>query len=265
MTWKEIEKLHHKEDRGSYVRSESGTYDIIEAVNKLIDSHNTDSKSDYEKKQDGTWCDFCGKMHTGQCKKGDIDSDRKCCNQCRGGWSEIGNQFGCLKVDCSCHSVPAEKCSCLEDNKLSQALCKVHGKNNSDRVDIAWKERFVEKGADIEHDRWARWQKYMFSKGVVDSDGVFHLPKEFVDRWFRQVDTPYSELSEPEKESDRKETRNYLPLVQSERELLLKELIDEIEKMRKDFFVFDDERKVISCVSHNSALKEIQELIRKKM
>lgn len=50
-----------------------------------------------------------------------------------------------------------------------------------------------------------------------------------------------------------------------ERKLLLKELIDEIEKMRKDFFVFDDERKVISCVSHNSALKEIQELIRKKM
>jgi hypothetical protein len=77
-----------------------------------------------------------------------------------------------------------------------------------------WVESFVEKGADIEHDRWARWQKYMFSKGTVDENGVFHLPKDFVDRWFRQIDTPYSELSEPEKESDRKETRNYLPLIQ---------------------------------------------------
>ena len=25
-------------------------------------------------------------------------------------------------------------------------------------------EEFVEKGANLEHDRWARWQKYMFSK-----------------------------------------------------------------------------------------------------
>lgn len=76
-----------------------------------------------------------------------------------------------------------------------------------------WVNDFVEKGAALEHDRWARRQAYMFSKGTVDSDGVFHLPKEFTDRWFRQVNTPYSELSEPEKESDRKETREYLPLV----------------------------------------------------
>lgn len=74
-------------------------------------------------------------------------------------------------------------------------------------------EKFVEDGASLEHERWARWQKYMFSKGTVDSDGIFHLPKEFVDRWFRKIDTPYSELSESEKESDRKETRNYLPLI----------------------------------------------------
>ena len=78
---------------------------------------------------------------------------------------------------------------------------------------MEWEKEFVEKGADIEHDRWARWQKYMFSKGVVGPDGEFHLPEELVDRWFRQIDTPYSELSESEKESDRKETRNYLSLI----------------------------------------------------
>lgn len=207
-----------------------------------------------------------------------INESEKECQCCDG---ECNHDDCCGKIDencktdCTCHSVPAEKCSCLEDNKLSQALCKVHGKNNSDRVDITWKERFVEKGADIEHDRWARWQKYMFSKGVVDSDGVFHLPKEFVDRWFRQVDTPYSELSEPEKESDRKETRNYLPLVQSERELLLKELIDEIENMKEneEFSEHDLERattpNVINLlarqVGRNHALTEVKELIRKKM
>ena len=79
-----------------------------------------------------------------------------------------------------------------------------------------WEEEVVEKGAEMEHDRWSGWQKHMFSKGTVDENGVFHLPKEFVDRWFRQIDTPYSELSESEKESDRKETRNYIPLVQQQ-------------------------------------------------
>ena len=83
-----------------------------------------------------------------------------------------------------------------------------------------WEEEFVEKGADLEHDRWARWQEYMFSKmseQFITSWGKngFVLPQEFVDRWFRQIDTPYSELSEEEKESDRKETRNYLPLINS--------------------------------------------------
>lgn len=81
---------------------------------------------------------------------------------------------------------------------------------------------FVEKGADLEHDRWSRWQKYMMSKMVEEErfengqhfkTGNYILPKEFVERWFRQIDTSYKDLSEPEKESDRKETRNYLPLL----------------------------------------------------
>lgn len=102
---------------------------------------------------------------------------------------------------------------------------------------IEWESEFVESGASIEHDRWARWQKYMFSKGTVDENGVFHLPKEFVDRWFRQIDTHYSELSEAEKESDRKESRTYIPLVQqaittavAKRE---KELVEEVEKWKE--------------------------------
>lgn len=76
-------------------------------------------------------------------------------------------------------------------------------------------DEFVEKGAELEHDRWARWQKYMFSKGRIDTEsGGLIIPKELVDRWTRQIDTPYSELSEEEKESDRKETRHYIPLLQ---------------------------------------------------
>lgn len=106
-------------------------------------------------------------------------------------------------------------------------------------------EEFVEKGADIEHERWARWQKYMFSKmyevkGIGgEPTGEMVLPKEFVDRWFRQIDTPYSELSEPEKESDRKETRNYLPLVKH----AIESLLDEVESRC-------EERKYVSQNKH---------------
>ena len=97
---------------------------------------------------------------------------------------------------------------------------------------------FVEKGADIEHDRWARWQKYMFSKMIEEEKfeegshfktGNYILPKEFVDRWFRQIDTKYADLSEAEKESDRKETRNYLPLLRTQTIALIEKIAEEVE------------------------------------
>lgn len=73
--------------------------------------------------------------------------------------------------------------------------------------------KFIEKGSDLEHDRWARWQAYLHSKLIIHESGLIELPQELYKRWERQIVTPYSELSEEEKESDRKETRNYLPLV----------------------------------------------------
>lgn len=84
-------------------------------------------------------------------------------------------------------------------------------------------KEFIERGAAIEHDRWARWQKYMFSKSFIVADpdimtieqGDLVIPKEFVDKWFRQIDTKYADLSEDEKESDRKETRAYIPIIRS--------------------------------------------------
>ena len=81
-------------------------------------------------------------------------------------------------------------------------------------------ERFVEKGADLEHDRWARWQRYLFSKSERTKNGYL-IPKELCERWQRQINTPYEKLSEQEKESDRKEVRKYLPLIN---EMRIKEL-----------------------------------------
>ena len=81
-----------------------------------------------------------------------------------------------------------------------------------------WIEEFIEKGADLEHDRWAKWQEYMHSK-VYDSSESLNphlkvIPTESYNRWERQIKTKYADLSEQEKESDRIEVRKYLPIIQ---------------------------------------------------
>jgi len=71
----------------------------------------------------------------------------------------------------------------------------------------------IEKLADVEHERWAHWQRYLHSKCVRASDGSLTIPPELVLRWELQIDTPYSELSEEEKESDRDQVRRYLSII----------------------------------------------------
>jgi len=71
----------------------------------------------------------------------------------------------------------------------------------------------IEQLADLEHDRWSRWMKYLLSKcEIVKTTGEVIIPKWAVVRWTRQLNTPYSELSEREKESDREEARDVLEL-----------------------------------------------------
>ena len=79
-------------------------------------------------------------------------------------------------------------------------------------VNDDWIKKFIEQGAEIEHNRWSRWQSYLFSKSEWTKDGYL-IPKELCFRWQKQIDTPYSELSEKEKESDKKEVENYLPIL----------------------------------------------------
>lgn len=51
-----------------------------------------------------------------------------------------------------------------------------------------------ERLAALEHEQWAHWTKYMLD----------NLSTENIKRWRQQIKTPYSELSEKEKDSDRK-------------------------------------------------------------
>ena len=55
----------------------------------------------------------------------------------------------------------------------------------------------IELLAELEHQQWAKWTEYMLD----------NMTEENIARWRRQIATPYAELSEREKDSDRKEAR----------------------------------------------------------
>jgi len=70
-----------------------------------------------------------------------------------------------------------------------------------------------ERLAELCHSQWSGWVRYMFSKGMLNEDGTWTMPVEFVQRWTRQMNTPYAELSDSEQNSDRDEADKFIKLV----------------------------------------------------
>jgi len=64
--------------------------------------------------------------------------------------------------------------------------------------------------AELAHAQWSGWMEYLFSKCTSNADGTMTIPKWAVDRWKRQCDTLYADLSEEEKDSDRAEADKYM-------------------------------------------------------
>jgi hypothetical protein len=83
----------------------------------------------------------------------------------------------------------------------------------ANRIEKAFND-LLEVLAAVEHERWSHWQRYMHSKCVRHgNEGALLIPADLVKQWEKQIATPYSELSEAEKESDREQVRKYLPLI----------------------------------------------------
>jgi len=73
-----------------------------------------------------------------------------------------------------------------------------------------------EKQSNLEHEIWSHWMQYMFSKGTYADDGSWVMPAWAVERWTRQINTSYFDLSEKEKESDREQVYKHLKIIQEE-------------------------------------------------
>jgi hypothetical protein len=69
--------------------------------------------------------------------------------------------------------------------------------------------------ANLAHEQWSDWMTYLFSKSMYNNDGSATIPAWAVERWNRQRQTPYSLLSEEEKESDREEADKMLIVFQN--------------------------------------------------
>lgn len=63
------------------------------------------------------------------------------------------------------------------------------------------------------HEQWSGWMQYLFSKCEFGGDQV-QIPSWAVERWQRQMTTPYAKLSEEEKNSDRKEADKFIKLLE---------------------------------------------------
>lgn len=82
---------------------------------------------------------------------------------------------------------------------------------DTDPAPNSGEEELLEKLAAIEHERWADWQTWVHK---VINEGVEGTTLEqFMERWDKQIATPYAALSEAEKQSDRDQVMRYWPLL----------------------------------------------------
>lgn len=67
------------------------------------------------------------------------------------------------------------------------------------------------------HEAWSKWMKHIFLKGYTVYGGAHAIPAQLKSRWWRQSRTPYQDLPEEEKESDRKEADTILAIIRTAR------------------------------------------------
>jgi len=104
----------------------------------------------------------------------------------------------------------------------------------------------TEQLSDAEHDSWARWQAYVFSRCVELDDGSMLIPADLVERWRRQIATRYDLLSEADQQKDRDEVARIAPLIEAAFRAEIERLVDEVETARR-WAVRLEQRLAVIC------------------
>lgn len=105
-----------------------------------------------------------------------------------------------------------------------------------------------EKFAAIEHERWADWQAYVFTQCKKEPLHVeLTIPASLVRRWRRQIETPYADLTEEEKQSDRDQVDRYWHLITAlQQDLSARQVqVEELQAALKQISDHVDIRSVI--------------------
>lgn len=71
----------------------------------------------------------------------------------------------------------------------------------------------LEELAALEHEQWAGWMKYLFSKSYENVCGTVTIPKSLVKRWKRQMNTDYKDLIRGEQTSDKVEAEKAIAIM----------------------------------------------------
>ena len=78
----------------------------------------------------------------------------------------------------------------------------------------ATRDELLEVLAALEHGRWSDWQAYVHSRAEwMTTHGPVMLSGPLVLGWQRQIATPYADLTEQERDSDREQVMRYWPLL----------------------------------------------------
>lgn len=68
--------------------------------------------------------------------------------------------------------------------------------------------------SDVSHEIWSHWMRYLFTTLDTTPECGAVIPHERLSRWHRQMHTPYNELTEAEKDSDREQADKILAVLE---------------------------------------------------
>ena len=73
-----------------------------------------------------------------------------------------------------------------------------------------------EKLSALQHQIWSDWMAHLFEVSTTNADGTVTIPKKYVEQWQREIKTAYDDLTEKEKDGDRKQVDKMLSLIKPE-------------------------------------------------